>query len=453
MAVRGPIYGGELVAVIQGGLLVWANRDQVKAILAAQDMNPAKPANNTWIKPVGDELFAAIQGGELVQFTVADLNAWLATTTTNFEVSAGAGRLTNITGSEFVPVSSGGDFGLLDVGDAASMAVGGELLPYTSVLFIDGDSQARGTASAADQAAAVAAYVPDPLVFTYNASRQWVQYLPGTITGLNSLANTGNVGAEIGFIRRFRAKYPTEPLYVVKSAAAGSFQARNPTPLQTSAVVSIAGNILTVVSGSIARGQLLVGTGIPAGIYVSLNAAGGQFYVSRLGGTSNPNLSVSNVTVSTYDIYSSWGPDDGSMFNGHSGSITNATRGLLLDAIAAISTGKPVKMVANITLLGTNDKSSPISAAAFSAAASGYIAQKRAALPMTETKVILGRVMNPGQAAVRAAQEAIASSDALVYLINNDQRSIWDGTHWDMTSLDGIGSDAFEITFNGAAGI
>ena len=186
MAARGPIYGGELVAVIQGGQRVWANRDQVKAILAAQDMNPKKPAGNGWIKPSGDETFPAIQGGERVSFSAADLNAWLASTTTSFERPAGRGVLTAITGAELLPIASGGVSGFLDIGDVGLVGVvATPLFIQPKIVIANGATWTAASGGSVNNAGAFSKQHPSGrtqgLVFTKNPTS-------GTFAGFRSVA-------------------------------------------------------------------------------------------------------------------------------------------------------------------------------------------------------------------------------------------------------------------------
>src|SRR5437868_5548750 len=162
--------------------------------------------------------------------------------------------------------------GKLGVGFGHGGAIGAArpALPYSPVLLITGDSQSAGTLSTADQAAAVAAYVPTSKVKVLNSAGAFVTYTPGTITGLDHAANTGKVGSEIGFIPTFRAAFPNDTLYIIKNAESGSFQTRGVNALTAANMTSPGGNTYTLNSGSILNGgnTLITGTGIETGVYV-----------------------------------------------------------------------------------------------------------------------------------------------------------------------------------------
>jgi hypothetical protein len=101
---------------------------------------------------------------------------------------------------------------------------GGKLTPGPiDVLFVIGDSNARGTA----EDYTTPGYTNDSLVITWNGAA-FVTYIPGTRTGVtvpNAAAGSETYpGPEMQYARAYRAANPSKPFAIVKYARAGSYQ-------------------------------------------------------------------------------------------------------------------------------------------------------------------------------------------------------------------------------------
>jgi hypothetical protein len=330
-------------------------------------------------------------------------------------------------------------------------------LPYDPVLIVLGDSQALGTAD--DAAAFTAGYVADAKVAVLGASGSFVPYAPGTMAGLYYGNNNGSPGSEAGFIAKFRAAYGNT-LRIIKYGASGSFQSR--TPSTGTCTGSISGNLLTVTSAAgtyPSDNTLIVGTGIPTGVYVAFrNGSTNQFYVYQTGIAANPSLSVASTTITKYNHSISWSTSEGGLFEGGSGSVTNGMRSRVPTALAAMTAGglNP-RVIAVLQLLGTNDMGYAASASAFGSAASAFIAREKAAWPLAYAKIILPRVTaeaGAGSVTIRAAQAAIADADPQVFLLDTDGFGKGaDTTHFNMAGLTAIGAAAYDVWAGSSAGI
>src|SRR6478609_10422069 len=108
---------------------------------------------------------------------------------------------------------------LADVDSIASIVTSGTLNLGDQVLMVVGDSTMQSGWSTADQNAAVASYTASPLIHVMNQDGAFVQYTPGTMAGLNHLANSPLCGPELQFVQRWKSRFPTKDLYICKCAA------------------------------------------------------------------------------------------------------------------------------------------------------------------------------------------------------------------------------------------
>lgn len=341
----------------------------------------------------------------------------------------------------------------LGLGLSRGMGGGVVTLPYDPVLIVMGDSNARGSATAPDQAAYVAAYVPDPKVQVLNASNVFVQYVPGTIAGMNALSNTGSVGAEIGFIRRFRATYPNNTLYVIKIAAAGSTQTRGPgtgTPQAITASITNGRVTPTSPAALLAANGLILGASVPVGIINGGADTGVTSYVYTIGTTVFPGgLNVASQAMTYYPASittGAWSITEGTLWSGLASSITNGYRNKSVVGLASLTNKK---IVAVLHMLGTNDKASALGAAVwtrYQADAQALIASMKAnwSLPASQP-IILARVQgsDTGSLAVRSYQQDIVTADPQCQLMDMDGYSTHDGIHFPISQLDLIGDAVF----------
>lgn len=343
------------------------------------------------------------------------------------------------------------------VGGTSPGGSGSGTLPYDPVAVINGDSQGRGTAD--DQASYVASYVADPKVLILNTAGNFVQYNPGVAgaSGIEYGADSTGVGPEIGFIRAFRAAYPGNTLRIIKEGNPGSFQSRGVTTGTVTA--SIAVNILTPTVGTVINNELLIGTGVTAGTYTIFSAGGGNTYVATIGQNNNGYLggNVVSTSMTRYNATASWSSTEGCAYNGNSGHNDNGARTRLLTALAALtSAGKTPKIVCHMLILGTNDKSAASTGPLFQSETTAYITRMRSDWPMTNVPIVLARVMNSGTSVtqVRAAQQAVADADPLVFLLDMDAQILSaDATHWRIAGLDYLGSGAYSCAFGLSPGI
>lgn len=327
--------------------------------------------------------------------------------------------------------------------------VSGPKLNYSAVLLITGDSQSVGTLSAADQAAAVAAYVPTSRVLVRNAAGAFVPYTPGTITGMDHAANTGKVGSEIGFIPAFRAVYPNDTLYIIKEGESGSFQTRGVASGTAANITSTGGNTYTLNSGAILNGgnTLITGTGIETGVYIPF--AGFLSKVGASGGRSGPAFGPTALTQ--YNGTTSWSSTEGLIYNGNSASITNGVRARIVAGLALLTAPK---VVTHLHYTGTND-AGLADASAFPTDLDGIFTRFNADLTSAyaNVKQVLARVGTgiTSSTPVRAAQ--LAKRDQIkICLLDTDTYVRWDLTHWDLAAHTDMGNKAFGFwqgTFTG----
>lgn len=328
---------------------------------------------------------------------------------------------------------------------------GGAALPYDPVLVIIGDSNGRGNAQTSDQAAFVSSYVADPKVQVLNASGAFVQYVPGTLAGMNGLANSAFVGSEIGFIQQFRAKYPLNTLYVIKLTSAGAYQSRGISIGTITA--SISGHILTATAGTPVSNSLVTGTNVPTSTYIPFISSGSDWYISKAGTAGLPNYTVASTSMTMYNFTLSFSPTEGGLYNGIGASLTNAYRGKAATGLATLSNPK---IIAVAQFLGTNDMAQSSTADLFQTDATAFIAQYRADLSVpSDCPIILPRVRSGATASttVRAAQAAIAAADANVFLIDLDDLSVYDGTHYTIAGLTTIGARLFDVYTGASMGL
>jgi hypothetical protein len=324
---------------------------------------------------------------------------------------------------------------------------GVKTLPFDPVLLmLPGDSNGRGSAATADQNAFIAAYQADSKVKALSTSGGSNgsfanDYAPGTLTGLNALVNTGNVGAEAGFIARFRAAYPNNTLYVAKVASVGSYITRG---VSTGTLTgSISGNVLTVTSGTVVLNSLIVGTGVPAGTYISSLKSGNDYFIAKAGQATAVNYTVASTTLTTYAYTLSWSSTEGGLWNGIGGQITNGYRAKLLTALASLANPR---IVAVGSVIGSNDAANA-GTAAFQSDMTAFLARLRSDITIPSGTPIIQARQGSGtqQATISAAQDAIALSDADFELVATDDLTRIDGTHFDIASLLTIGDRMFDV--------
>jgi len=342
---------------------------------------------------------------------------------------------------------------------AAMMGVGPrragfETLPFNPVLWIHGDSQSKGTATAGEIAAFKASYVVTNKVKILNFAGAFVDYDPNNnMAGYDIYSgNTGNGGFEAGYIEKFRVRFPNNTLYIIKQAAPGSFMSKNPTNIGT-ITGSISGNILTVTAGTGVSGAILTGTGVPIGTYIMFTAGGNTWYVGKPGTTTNLNLTVASTSMTQHNAFGSWSNDYGLLYQGSNASITNQSKGKTLAALALITTPRIVTV---LNVLGTNDMSSSISGATFQAEQAAYFTKIATDFDLSNAQIVMPRVGTGGSdsTTVRAAQAVNkAAAPTRRKLIDMDSYTRHDSTHWNMAGLTAAGREAFDVSFGISGGL
>lgn len=316
---------------------------------------------------------------------------------------------------------------------------------YTPVHLIIGDSQARGSAD--DATAYNSAYVSDPLVQAVTSTPSVVTYAPGTNTGLNAFANTGNPGSEIGFFPRWKLAFPTKNLVVLKAASAGSFASRG-TSLGTF-TGSVTGNTLSVSAGTVALGDLIVAAGIPTGTYIASSAGGSDYFLATAGSTVSPSFSLSSTTVTRYPYTNSWSPTEGGLWNGVGGSVTNGYRQRIVNLLATMTDPRIIGLT---IFLGDNDKSNSTTAAAFQSELAALITRVRADIPVGKAPIALVRPKGAGAdpLVVRAGMAAVAATYPQAAVIDVDDASVGgDSLHYNISGLTTAGSRIFDHVIKG----
>jgi hypothetical protein len=148
------------------------------------------------------------------------------------------------------------------------------------VLWVGGDSNANGQGD--DMASYAATYTTSANIKILTYTGTWATYAPGTWpnTGIINQGTNGGtgVGPEIGFIRRFRAAYPSATLYIIKEGQGGSYATRG--TAAGTLTGSVSGSVLTVTAGTNPPANtLLTGSGVPTGLYVSGPISGNTYRV------------------------------------------------------------------------------------------------------------------------------------------------------------------------------
>ncbi|MGK2911240.1 MAG: hypothetical protein ACSLE1_15775 [Sphingobium sp.] len=328
---------------------------------------------------------------------------------------------------------------------------------YAPVFILMGDSQALGTTAAGEQTTAIASYTVSDKVKVWNTAGQWVTYTPGTISGISFSVNTGNIGAELQFIKRFRADYPNDTLYLIKDVASGSFQSRGVTSSNVTA--SITGNIMTPTVGSNGIGTILDGTGVAKGTYTLFSAGGATSYVGTVGvgGLGYTGGNVASTVMAKYNGYLSWSVSDGLLWQGDSGQINNQSRARWAAALAALTSASLYPRVVGMChFLGTNDMSNASSGGRFASDLADFDTRINADIPLLSTaKIVMPRVASGGIASgtVRTAQAAKSAASSQWYMVDTDSYTRHDGTHFNLAGLNGIGDSIFDVVFNSAPGI
>lgn len=243
-------------------------------------------------------------------------------------------------------------------------------------------------------------------------------------------------------------------LYIVKSAKAGSYQGIGAALSGTTTLAAVtSGNQATVTGGTTPlNNQAIRGSGVPTGAAIAFVQAGVNWYLCRLGATSNPGWTWGPATVTRYDATNSWDSaviateshhGEGALWNGLANSITNGSRGRIAAALAAVPSPR---IVAHIHNTGANDKSSAATTADYQSALERFIARIRADFDMTNCALTVGRVngANADSLTVRAAQAAVAAS-ADFHLVDTDSYPrAADNLHWNLAGLESLGSSAFD---------
>ncbi|MET0409421.1 MAG: hypothetical protein ABW006_13745 [Hyphomicrobium sp.] len=319
---------------------------------------------------------------------------------------------------------------------------GGPALAYSPVVFLMGDSQSLANLSAADQAAAVAAYGVTDKIKILNASNQFVTYTPGTIAGLHFGGNVGNVGQEIGIIQKFRATYPNDTLYIVKDSFSGSHQTRG-IGVGTANVTSTGNANITVNSGTLNNGDLIVGLGIETGVYLPFGG-----FLSKVGlAGGRTGAAFGPVSATRYAGNASWSNAEGLCYNGYGGAINNGVRARLVAALPLLTNPRIVAVQYN---LGTNDALNNV-AATYATELDAFVARLGSDVDLSHAVWNLVRWANAGAgaSAVRTALANKASANPSKFkIIDTDGYTRWDTTHWDLAGQTAIGVAGFaNITF------
>jgi hypothetical protein len=324
-------------------------------------------------------------------------------------------------------------------------------LSYDPVMLFLGDSQVRGPLDSTQQTAAINSYTVTNKIQTLNASGNFVTYTPGTITGIDNGNNNGYVGPEMAYIKQFLVNYPNNTLYLIKRAESGSYQTRG-VSYGTASVTSPGNNTVTVNSGTINSNSLLVGSGIETGVYFPFT--GFLSAVGLAGGRVGP--AFSNVTANLYNGTISWSSTEGLTYNGNSGNTNNGVRALIISAISSlISAGKTPVVYGLAYILGTNDMGNSTTAAAFQTDMQTFITRIKSDLPLSTTKIVVVRpgTGSVGSTQVRSAMQSVVGANPNMSMIDTDSYNRYDGTHWDITGLNAIGDNIFNIVHKNGVGI
>lgn len=339
-------------------------------------------------------------------------------------------------------------------------------LPFDPVVMIRGDSQAVGTPAAADQSAYVASYVADPMVQILSTDGTFKQYAPGSVAGQSVYSGTDSAmcGLEIGLIQRFRSLWPNNTLYIIKRGASGSTLVRKNSATGT-VTGTISGNILTVTASAggatFGAGSYLTGGTLPPRVECLFGTGtANQWYIGQTDSTAN--LALGTIASTTYTFYNYdtdwWNLDDGALYRNKAGATgsykqwrTRATEALA----ALVSAGKNPKVVGLVDTLGTNDMAFSECASGFETAMRKLISQTRQDFPLLgSAPIILPRVRPAAtySESVRDAQLKMKGQGD-VFVINTDDLSVHDGTHWSIGSLTSVGQRSADIMLGLSRGI
>ncbi len=306
---------------------------------------------------------------------------------------------------------------------------------YAPVLILIGDSQGAGT----QDDASTAGYVANDKVKIWNGSA-YVNYNPGVsgASGLQAGNATTRHGPELEFARQWMATYPTETLYIFKDCVPGSFQGIG--IAKTTATINASGNTISVTGGSLTLQDVLKGITSNDGKTVYYSVPG---FLSRVGATANPNVAaVTGATVTPYSGAASWSSDDGLLWNGNSGSITNGARARAIAALAALTNPK---IIAFGLVLGTNDKGTGTTANQYEAATTAFLTRIRSDITLTTTPVVQPSVTTTSSGpTVRASQATIAAADSRFKVVDMDAQPLSaDAVHWKQAGLNYFGAQMF----------
>lgn len=335
---------------------------------------------------------------------------------------------------------------------ARGAGASGPVLPYAPVFIVPGDSNGRGTTASGEQAAMIASYTVSDKVLVRNMAGAWVTYTPGTMAGIHQRTNDGTVGAEMEFIKRFRAAYPNDTLYLIKDTSAGSYQTRGASIGTITGSISGGGGSFPEITftGTLNDNDLIVGSGVPTGFYAMFNSAGGRKYVGDISrvGTNPGATTVSSTSMTRYNSTASWSSAEGGIYNGISNNASLGAKARWVPAVASVPNGRVVGI---IHVLGTNDAGSTTTADRFANDLDLMDTRLNADLPLSNAIIATVRVGTGGTPfdTVRAAQAAKAAASAQWEMIDTDDLTRWDGTHWNAAGLNAIGDRAFDFIFGG----
>jgi len=280
-----------------------------------------------------------------------------------------------------------------------------------------------------------------------NQDGAFVQYTPGTMAGLNHLANSPLCGPELQFVQRWKSRFPTKDLYICKCAAGGATQARG-NAYGTDTTSANAG-VLTS-TGPVGANTVLIGTGIPTGTYVLDTSAHTLGTIGTVG--QNTSITFASTTTSLLDGMNSGSPTEGCLYSGHFGLISNGVRGLINTAISGLNNPRIRAMIYSF---GINDCATSLSDATnlFPRDMAAFFSQFDIDFPVANS-VIKRFLLRPKldgassqQDVIRAAVANEAATRSNTYMIDTDSYVRWDNVHYDKAGITIASNFAFDHTF------
>lgn len=316
------------------------------------------------------------------------------------------------------------------------------------ILGPENDSNGRGAAEPSDQAAYVASYVVTPLnkVWSYTA-QAYVNWVPGTMTGINGVIDDGGVGPECGFFRRANAKWPNRQILLFKDTLIGSFASRGPITQTFNGSIS-AGGALTVNTGTApTTSKSLEGITVPL-------PSPTHTYTSATNVRTKPTNTYSGGAIASQDFTAhaiglSWDLVMGALYTGwfFGASFAPGIKAKLDQCLAKMAAdGLAYEYAGAMMSIFGNDGTDATTASRAQASLVSLLAQFRADYPAIAAKKICWtrpRNASPSGSVVRAAFTAITGSDAMLAPIETDDLVRWDAIHLTIAGLDTVGDRSF----------